>query len=233
MKHISNEKVDKAITRCVLISIKPKWCEAISAGGKILEIRKNRPNCGTPFRCYIYETKGRTETTWIDEDGHMNFYGRGKVIGEFVCDSIQKYEAEFVEDDCLNRICEIYTDDDGDDCEIEETSNEYENPNECELCRKSCLTFEEIRGYIGCSEFGNFYGWCISELKIYDRPKELSEFNFPPEAYCEKGLCGNCPKYETPSYEYGDVMFDCEWKKPITKPPQSWCYVDKLEENNE
>ena len=71
------------------------------------------------------------------------------------------------------------------------------------------------------------YGWHISNLVIYDEPKELSEFHFPPERYCEKGLCGRCP-YDCVSGESGDVMWDCEWKRPILRPPQSWCYVEEL-----
>lgn len=45
------------MTRAVLISIRPGWTELIACGDKTLEIRKTRPNLGTPFKCYIYETQ--------------------------------------------------------------------------------------------------------------------------------------------------------------------------------
>ena len=76
------------MSRAVLISIRPEWGDKIIAGEKTVEIRKTRPNLGTPFKCYIYETQGKSDTPWIDEDGHMIFRGRGKVVGEFICDKI-------------------------------------------------------------------------------------------------------------------------------------------------
>lgn len=58
--------------KAVLLSIRPKWCELIASGKKTLEIRKTAPKLEPPFKCYIYETKG-------------------KVIGEFVCDGIEEF----------------------------------------------------------------------------------------------------------------------------------------------
>ena len=55
------------MTKAVLISINPKWCELIASGKKTVEVRKSRPKLETPFKCYIYQTQ------------------RGGVIGEFVC----------------------------------------------------------------------------------------------------------------------------------------------------
>lgn len=72
------------MSKAVMISIRPKWCEKIVNGEKTIEVRKTRPKLETPFKCYIYETQGRTDTPWVDKDGHMIFAGRGQVIGEFV-----------------------------------------------------------------------------------------------------------------------------------------------------
>lgn len=76
------------MSKAVMLSIRPKWCEKIASGEKTIEARKTRPKLETPFKCYIYETQGRTDTPWVDEDGHMIFAGRGQVIGEFVCDCV-------------------------------------------------------------------------------------------------------------------------------------------------
>lgn len=76
------------MSKAVMISIRPKWCEKICRGEKTVEIRKTRPKLETPFKCYIYETQGKTDTPWVDEDGHMIFSGKGKVIGEFICNRI-------------------------------------------------------------------------------------------------------------------------------------------------
>jgi len=61
------------------------------------------------------------------------------------------------------------------------------------------------------------YGWHISNLKLYDPLKELSEF---------KGLC----KVESdccacPHYNYNKM--DCDGRT-IKRPPQSWCYVEEM-----
>ena len=42
------------MSKAVLISIRPKWCEKIASGEKTIEVRKTRPKLQTPFKCYIY-----------------------------------------------------------------------------------------------------------------------------------------------------------------------------------
>ena len=96
------------------------------------------------------------------------------------------------------------------------------------LLNGSCLTADELDDY---GKWKPLYGWHVSDLKIYGKPKELSEFCFPPERYCEKGLCGGCPYDQVPN-EYGEYEFDCEWKRPIVRPPQSWCYVQEVSNND-
>lgn len=74
---------------------------------KTVEVRKTRPKIETPFKCYIYCTNTKPYLVWGDvfrgnwetEFTHLSGYNRkaaeeiwdvfnGKVIGEFVCDSI-------------------------------------------------------------------------------------------------------------------------------------------------
>ena len=61
----------------VLISIRPEWVKKIISGEKTVELRRNIPKMPTPFRCFIYETKGGG--------------GCGMVIGEFACLRIDRY----------------------------------------------------------------------------------------------------------------------------------------------
>ena len=68
------------MSKAVLISIKPKWCELIASGKKTVEVRKTKPKLETPFKVYIYQTLHR------EHNGRT--YSDGKVIGEFVCDKI-------------------------------------------------------------------------------------------------------------------------------------------------
>lgn len=68
------------MAKAVLISIRPEWVEKILAGEKTLEVRKTRPNMGTPFKCYIYCTKSGVA---------MGMWGKhGKVVGEFTCNKV-------------------------------------------------------------------------------------------------------------------------------------------------
>lgn len=189
--------------KSVLISIQPKWCELIANGSKTIEVRKTKPKLETPFKVYIYETKGKTEIpTFIDEDGHEIYQGRGQVIGEFVCDRIN------------------YVRNYGDMVDM------YD-------CYASCLSAKEIIEYAK-DKNGNFvytYGWHMSDLVIYDNPRELSEFVV--EGDCLNGDCKKC-KWFDGGNNY-NVEADCllpydfnfnKTVKPLFRPPQSWCYVE-------
>jgi predicted transcriptional regulator len=189
--------------KSVLISIQPKWCELIANGSKTIEVRKTKPKLETPFKVYIYETKGRTEIpTFIDEDGHEIYQGRGQVIGEFVCDSIN-YVRNY--GDCVDM---------------------YD-------CYASCLSANEIIEYAK-DKNGNFvytYGWHISNLVIYDKPRDITEFVTEGDCSCEN--CNKC-KWLERGNGY-NVENDCllpytnSFKKaikPLFRPPQSWCYVE-------
>ena len=62
----------------MLFSIRPRWCDLIVSGKKTVEVRKRIPKLEPPYKCYIYETQGKTETPFVDEDGHVIFKGRGR-----------------------------------------------------------------------------------------------------------------------------------------------------------
>ena len=78
----------------------------------------------------------------------------------------------------------------------------------------ACLTVEELQDYCNGKDI---YFWRISNLKIYDKPKELSEFRKYYE--CGNNSCGSCDK--------------CDKDYRLTRPPQSWCYVEELKELKE
>ena len=78
------------MSKAVLISIRPKWVEKIASGEKTIEVRKTRPKLDTPFKCYIYCTLPKyPHEDFIATNYPMpQFYGGGKVVGEFTCDRI-------------------------------------------------------------------------------------------------------------------------------------------------
>lgn len=186
--------------KSVLISIQPKWCELIASGKKTVEVRKTKPKLETPFKCYIYCTKGKSSVDFITKSekfgyltGHEgSFYNRakendanGKVIGEFVCDYMTGLKAD--------NMVQAY----------------YNNTKD------TCLTDEEIKRYANGKKL---YYWHISDLVIYDKPRELSEF------YVWK-KCNSC---RDSGYESTACCYDIDCKVPavISRPPQSWCYVE-------
>lgn len=87
------------------------------------------------------------------------------------------------------------------------------------LPKAACVSAEEIREYSG-KNYKDVSEMRITNLKIYDKPKELSEFFAKchiPESKCK--CCDNCSWKEN---GYGE---DYAVKK-LTRPPQSWCYVE-------
>lgn len=175
--------------KSVLISIQPKWCELITIGKKTVEVRKTRPKIDTPFKCYIYETKGKTDLpTFIDEEGHEIYQGRGQVIGEFVCNNIETIDL-------------IYS-------ENLKQSNSKIN----EILKNSCLSAYELLVYLSRDKTDkNGYAWYISDLVIYDKPKELSEFS-----------------NGSSKFEFSDTKDGFPLKlSGMTRPPQSWCYAEE------
>ena len=185
--------------KAVMISIQPKWVEKIVNGEKTIEVRKTAPK-EVPFKCYIYETKG--QYVKFTHGAHTKYgYGRGKVIGEFICDKVEIVNAK-----CSDYGIDLFYHD---------------------CLTNGCLTEREIEKYFNVPEDrdlramkGNGYVWDISDLKIYDKPKELSEFCIPCKVSCEN--CKNPLYFECWCEEKG--------KKIVTRPPLSWCYVEDLGE---
>lgn len=179
--------------KSVLISIRPKWTEKIANGEKTIEVRKTAPQ-EVPFKCYIYETQG--QYVKFTHGAHTKYgYGRGKVIGEFICDKVYSIK---------NR---------GSSFSVADEEQSVTN----EIARQSCLYYDDMVSYFGNKDG---FGWHISDLKIYDKPKELSEFCIPCKVSCEN--CKNPLYFECWCEEKG--------KKIVTRPPQSWCYVEDLGE---
>lgn len=85
-------------------------------------------------------------------------------------------------------------------CDMIELFTEYELLYDGNYVEKETrVPTEELLSYKGKNDF--LYGWHISALKIYDKPKELREFFTP---------MGKRPSYM------------------IERPPQSWQYVEEL-----
>lgn len=201
------------MSKAVMLSVRPKWCEKIASGEKTVEVRKNRPKLETPFKCYIYCTlQGCNEFFRVDLGGDVAKWNRGKwadrkgnVIGEFTCDRIFEIGKRGIPENF-------------DYCYL--SLNEWGNDDietEIKAISASCVSKEKLNAYGAKAPF--LYGWHISDLKIYDTPKELIEFHTWKK-------CKSCSKsgYESTACIYDE---NCMIPAAITKAPQSWCYVDE------
>lgn len=190
------------MSKAVMLSIRPKWCEKIVNGEKTIEIRKTRPKLQTPFKCYIYCTMDHpyisVSCAELDKLNYRtNTVGRcnGKVIGEFACD-------------CVTPLYNVCMDD------WKRLAGGLHNI-EKELVNQACLTEANLHTYAGGKKC---FAWHISDLLIYDQPRELSEFQRATDP------CDFCHA------EYTWECTDCKkFGGNIKRPPQSWCYVDDVQ----
>lgn len=201
----------------VLISIQPYWVFLIIAKtmgwnidkAKTVEVRKNFPKDESWNKAVkIYCSKDKRSFSNIPKE-YQPFMNQflGKVIGEFVCDRITP----------LFNVCY-----DSWPFLLGDVHKWHK-----QLVKMACLTEDELKAYAGGK---NCYAWQISGLKLYDKPKSLS--NFLVEGDCDCLNCKQCVWFEKGNgYNVED---DCllayenarkEPQKPLFRAPQSWCYV--------
>ena len=196
--------------KAILISIKPKWCALMMNGDKTIEVRKE--NVGKAFQklideygfadVYVYCTKGKEKLygcglTDVDGEGGNIYFAdkkedlmeinetgflNGKVLFKFRC-----YKVEEIK---LNLAMRFFT----------------KTLNEKELGDKTCLLGVEIFNYLK-NKTG--YAIHISELEIFDKPKELSEFETTKQQLVDIGQ-------EQPILQ----------NIKLTKAPESFCYIE-------
>ena len=116
----------------------------------------------------------------------------GKVVGEFVCDRIEP----------ITPATEPYGIYDVDDDFVKQTGL--------------------VNGALWDYGHGKtLYGWHISNLEIYDTPKELPQFR----KCCGTQDCDECQFWENTG-EYAGCLTSEE--RRLNRAPESWCYVEEL-----
>ena len=178
--------------KAVLMSIQPKECEKVFREKQTIVVRKTAPKLETPFKVYVYCTNGLFDITDIynltSESVRVVSEGRGKVIGEFVCDRVEKYD-------------------------IDLGGNYYRISDEDSI--QACMDQTSLFKY---GNGRDLYGLRISEPKLYDKPKELSDFKKQNRIcfYSDLGFAiPNCKSCR-----------ECNLKRA----PQSWQYVEEVVE---
>lgn len=223
--------------KSILISIKPEYVEKILNHSKTIEIRKTKPNIKLPCKVYIYCTNGYMLYDLINEDylelkknctldmtRKSNKYLSGtppmlnrRVVAEFTLNKVEEYELELWDNETFESIGKVYYDEETREREVDVFASD-EDIEKTEFVKSSQLSVNDLRKYLGTG-FQTCYAWHIEDLKIYDNPKLLQEF-FKPCDGCNKIGSSRC---------IDETSSDCR-AKVITRPPQSYMFVECLEE---
>ena len=178
----------------ILASLKPYYYYLIGERKKTIEVRKTALK-NLPQDIAFYMSKDEKSFAKIPKEFQEKYRKHfGKIGMRVVCDKV--IEWKYLPDDVFPswlRMYYIYADDG----------------------EKTCLSYSEIEEY---GKGKTLYGWHISDLKIYDKPKQLREFCIPCKTNCE-----DCKK---------TLFYDC-WKekgkiKVVTRPPQSYIFVEEV-----
>ena len=205
------------MNKSILISIRPEWVVKILNGEKTIEIRKTAPKCDLPIDVYIYCTKsGKTlyKDYFFELTGERAFLDdydpflendeqvlNGKVVAKFTLREVTQY---------ING------------CNVSKDSGYMFGDVEREgVYEKSCLSENDIDVY--CPD-ESFYAWHISDLVVFDEPKELSYFYKVGafEEYRRLLADKELDMSETAAGIYVKSNYQ------ITKAPQSWMYVEEM-----
>ena len=160
----------------------------------------------------VRKTRPRIDTPFkcyiyqtLPKSGDWNEYD-GRIIGTFICDSIKPFDVPFPA---------------------------YWDEVDTATLKDACMTYAQAHDYFG---HRSGFAWHINDLVIYDKPKELNEFYKWYEDGEDIRPCQNGKHCKYEVYDYSEncqacaIDFDgtdCPFLR-VTRPPQSWCYVEEL-----
>lgn len=185
--------------KSIILSVKPYEAMNILNGEQKIIIKKTAPK-ETPFKVYLCCTKVRSNSRlykeanmdgyFLDREGwrggdYEKRYLSGKVVAEFVVRNIENFSEWQHDYPSLLRHIDLYAGTKGD--------------------------YALLDNYLKGKKKG--YAWRITDLKIYDEPKELDSFTgvCKTSKRCgESKICSSSQK----------CLYDI-----LTKPPATWMYV--------
>lgn len=196
--------------KAIILSCTPSECEKIANGDMSILVRKVVPNeSNLPIKVFIYCIKPRKKYQHIcgclvlNSDQLYKHPTQGIKYGDSIelmaCDNYSR-------DNFLNGKVIGYF--------ICHTIKQMAVRD----CEKACMSLKEAVDY---AKGKPLYGWHISDLKIYDKPKILGVFYAKcniPESKCK--LCDNCFEKEN---GYGKNYA----VKQVTRPPKNYIYVEE------
>ena len=155
--------------RSVMLSVKPHFCDLIARGKKKIEVRKTKPNTELPFKCYIYCTRAKRSEK-LYSNGTVIVKDTRKLLDPSVrypgSKIFQRWNGKVIGEFVCDRIIKDHT-----------------FGHDPLFNALSCMNDAEIASYCTANEM---YRWHISDLIIYDKPKDLSDFGMKrsPQSWC-------------------------------------------------
>lgn len=197
--------------KAILISDHAIWCALMMIGIKKTEVRKGTALYKATKKLideygyaefYVYCTKEKATrkedmftrgcNIWFNKGYAMNrqYLMNGKVVFKFRCYKIDHY---------------VY----GNKWSWKTGSPMWGISNGYEyILKDACLTDDELRNYVEDLSFSAIH---ISDLEIFDKPKELNEF--------KRLIKGNKLDHSIDAINYVGGL-------PLTKAPQNFCYIN-------
>lgn len=199
--------VEKRGGRMILASIKPYYYYLIAEGIKKIEVRKSALK-NLPQDIAFYMSKDERSFAKIPKEFQEKYRKHfGKVGMRVVCDKIDSLQKRGIDNNF-------------DYCYL--SLNEWGNDDiavEITDIKKSCISKADLNKYGANVQW--LYAWHISDLKIYGKPKELSEFRKSGFMTEEEWLFNLYPNTHC-HYEAWAKKFE------ITRPPQSYMFVEEV-----
>lgn len=175
----------------ILISVQPEWLEKILSGEKTGEVRKTMPKCKLPCRVVLYCTKGKGKMRRIP----CHYAGDpNKETSSYKVNDLAWFTNEIVNGKVLGEFI------------LNEITDLRKLPR---LKATGLILYRCAMDMAQYHAYGGRYVWNIDGLKVYDKPKELSEF-----------------LHRVPDYSNGVVCYSLK-QEPLTRAPQSWRYVEE------
>ena len=216
----------------ILASLKPYYYYLIGERKKTIEVRKSALK-DLPQDIVFYMSKDEKSFAKIPKEFQEKYRKHfGKVGLAIVCDKIEDFYCACVPYLKENNLGYGQFVDNGvykvngwhEGIVFERNDRYIETMLNNDDLKEMCLSAQELFDYIGVGK--HLYTWHISDLKIYDKPRKLSEFYTIPKSGSD--CCFGCLWNATPLDEMPCRTCKRE-RKYLYRPPQSWQYVEELE----
>lgn len=214
--------------KAMIVVLSPRESRDLLNGDLSVLVRKRFPKDYVGW-VYIYVTQNHKHAGWKNRDtlkrdshdekptNHFQLWTddmvedkdkiNGKVVARFWCDKVGEIEYEGFGGFAIGMPCHIY--------------NSFVDKfySLGDLLRASRLSYDEFHNYL---KGNNGYAIHITEVKPFDKPKEISEFMKTLDNF--NGLdCFRCSKRHNCSFNRDKK---CEQLKLTHAPRSGWCYVE-------